>query len=84
MFRTRLESEKHKPYMESDWKRYFGLNGEGGISIWSSLRRTVGPTPSIILNQIPQLLSKISGSEQRVVLDQNRSSEANLAVRIFI
>ena len=44
----------------------------------------VGPTPSIILNQIPQLLSKISGSEQRVVLDQNRSSEANLAVRIFI
>ena len=70
--------------MESDWKRYFELNGEVRISIWSSLRRKVGPTSSIVLNQIPQLLFKISGSEQRVVLDQNRSSEANLAVRIFI
>ena len=84
MIRTRSESEKYKPYMESDWKRYFGLNGEGRISIWSSLRRKVGPTPSIILNQIPQLLSKISGSEQRVVLHQNRYSKANLTVRIFI
>ncbi|KAG5605142.1 hypothetical protein H5410_026634 [Solanum commersonii] len=67
--------------MESDWKRYFGLNGEGEISIWSSHRRKVGPTPSIILSQVPQLLSKVSGSEQRVVLDQNRSSEANLALK---
>ena len=38
MFRTRSESQKYKPYMESDWKRYFGLNGESRISIWRFLR----------------------------------------------
>ena len=57
------------------WRRNFHLD----IASMKSGSRT-----QYRLSQIPQLPSKASGSEQRVVLEQNRSSEANLAVRIFI